>query len=1127
MSVISQVERSAMHHIVSWMKEIIKDENLPFQVEADIELRFFGKKKKFPDILLFTSYPNEVACLIEFKPPVPYDPYDPDIVDNAYNEANRAPGNLYGTCRYFGTWNLNRFVLWDKKQYSADSYLDMVCRPYEVAQARKLDDIKCAHVEESVKKFLKNFLKEFFDIYFDIKPVPALNIDEIFIYRIRTAIDSFFIPISEQIYKAAKSNTKIKRDLRRWFSEQGWLFQDQLDDYERTARQYTYLIVDKVLFYNALRIQEPGLDEIKIDKNVTANKFKKELQKYFDKALKIDYEPIFAENFLETLPLPDSIVPQMVSFIDSLNRKYNFSSIGYEIIGRVFERLIPEKERHQLGQYFTRSDVVDIINAFCIQSANDTVLDPGCGAATFLIRAYGLIKRKSRSKSHKELLRQLYGIDISKFAAHLSMINLTTRELSEKENYPCIINIDFFDVFPEKTIAKKYKIRKPSGGWAEVRVPYVDAVVGNPPYTRQEELESAFEERYKDKLISVIQKDFHITIGKRSGIYSYFFIHGSKFLKDGGRFGFVTPNSWLDADYGKYLQEFFLNTYKILAVIESKLERWFEDADINTCITILEKCKDKEERENNLVRFVQLKAPLNKLVPLASNEQDRWEGVNKFKEKILEKSDYFEDDEMRIYIKSQKDLFLEGYDEDEKIYQGSKWGKYIRAPEIYFKILKNGRDIFVPLKKIALVRRGFTTGANEFFYLNKSDLERLGIEREFWTHKAGQRILENFILVSPKQAAAICINEKDLNKRVLLIHKSKSDLKGMNILKYINIGEEKGFHSRPTCNSRDKWYELPKREPGKVLWQMIHFSRHIVIYNEPHAYVDHNLFELVKIDNPEIYCIILNSTIYALIKEINGRLNLGQGSLKNEGIDIKAMPIIPLNKFSKDQKQRLFCVFQRMKDRPIGSIFDEIGASKSDDVKLYKVKKDRLELDNIIFDILGLSKKERLEVYKAVVDLVKSRIEKAQSVKKRERRSNLNIEIFADNILEETQIKTLKKFPEDYLENVETVEKQLPEGNSAEIGNDLYNGIHVKIGSDIIKCASFEEAKFIRYAVLSGKRVVKIPENKEDLARIINEYDNLVTEIKTEACKLLKEEVQDKKLREKILWEIEKKIFKR
>jgi hypothetical protein len=754
-------------------------------------------------------------------------------------------------------------------------------------------------------------------------------------------------------------------------------------------------------------------------------------------------------------------------------------------------------------------------------------LDPGCGAATFPIRAYSLIRQKNKSKAHKEILKQLFGIDISKFAAHLSMINLTIKDLSEKENYPYIVNSDFFDVFPEQIIKRKYKIKTPSGELAEIKIPHVDAVVGNPPYTRQEEMESAFEEKYKGKLDTVIKKDFHFSIGKRSGIYSYFFIHGSKFLKDGGRFGFITSNSWLDTDYGKYLQEFFLNMHKIIAIIESKVERWFEDADINTCITILERCKDKEERNKNLIKFVQLKVPLKKLVPLTENENERWKYVNKIKEKILEKSEYYEDNEIRIYPKKQEELYFEGYDEDDKSYVGSKWGKYVRAPDIYFRILEKGKGLLIPLRDIAKIRRGYTSGANEFFYLKKSDLEKLSIEKEFWTHKFGKRTINNFVIVSPKEPKGILIKENEIDKRILFIPKDKSEMKGTNILKYIKMGEEKEYNSRPTCKHRTRWYELPERKPGEVLWQMIHFTRHISFYNKSGIYVDHNLFELLSIEQPKICCAILNSTLYALIKEINGRVNLGQGSLKNEGIDIKIIPLIPLDKINKNQKRKLMKIFDEMKSRPIGSIFEEIGTKDPNKVKINDIKRDRLELDNIIFDVLDLTKNERLEVYKGVIDLVKSRIEKAKSVKKKSKKSKIDLELFAENIFEETRFKELKRFPDEYFGDIETLEKELPEGNSAEIENDLFNGLHVKVDGEIVKCGSMEEAKYIKYAVLNSHRIVRIPRRKEDLARIVKEYDNLVTEIKAKAEKILKEEIKDKKLREKIEREISRKIFRR
>jgi len=69
-------------------------------------------------------------------------------------------------------------------------------------------------------------------------------------------------------------------------------------------------------------------------------------------------------------------------------------------------------------------------------------------------------------------------------------------------------------------------------------------------------------EEYKNKLIKKIESEWGLSLGKRSSIYVYFMLHGIKFLKEGGRIGYITSNSWLDVDYGKYLQEFLLKTRK-------------------------------------------------------------------------------------------------------------------------------------------------------------------------------------------------------------------------------------------------------------------------------------------------------------------------------------------------------------------------------------------------------------------------------------------------------------------------------------------------------------------------------------------------------------------------------------
>ena len=124
----------------------------------------------------------------------------------------------------------------------------------------------------------------------------------------------------------------------------------------------------------------------------------------------------------------------------------------------------------------------------------------------------------------------------------------------------------------------------------------------------------------------------------------------------------------------------------------------------------------------------------------------------------------------------------------------------------------------------------------------------------------------------------------------------------------------------------------------------------------------------------------------------------------------------------------------KLTKRPIGSVFEEIGANYPEEVSLDRVKPDRRKLDKIVMEeILGLSEKEQLDVYRAVVDLVKSRIERAKSVKKKTKKGKFDISALAEDILQETKIKELKKFPDEYVTGGDFREMRVPEDDPVEI----------------------------------------------------------------------------------------------
>ena len=136
-------------------------------------------------------------------------------------------------------------------------------------------------------------------------------------------------------------------------------------------------------------------------------------------------------------------------------------------------------------------------------------------------------------------------------------------------------------------------------------------------------------------------------------------------------------------------------------------------------------------------------------------------------------------------------------------YLGDKWGgKYLRAPDIFFTILEKGNGRLVRLGDIAEVRRGFTTGANEFFYLEPlCPGSRPGLLRvrngAGWEGEIEEEFLKP-VIKSPRECRSIIINPEDMRYRIFMCHKDKTELKGTRALKYIEWGEEQEYHLRPT-----------------------------------------------------------------------------------------------------------------------------------------------------------------------------------------------------------------------------------------------------------------------------------------------------------------------------------------
>jgi hypothetical protein len=331
-----------------------------------------------------------------------------------------------------------------------------------------------------------------------------------------------------------------------------------------TRRAAAFVILNQVIFYLALAHNTRLVG--KIGKLNSLD----ELQRDFDHiGTTIDYRAVFGARVVSMLPA--EALDTINSLVENLET-LNFYNIKREILGKIYHNLIPRRIRKRIAAYYTSNTACELLTRLTIQKGGDIVLDPSCGSGGFLISAYNVKKELSAGVAHKKIIDTIYGFDISLFASHLSVINLTQQNLREATNEVYITVDDAFNQHPSDTLellwsppSNKVIATKNGTDSKKVILPRMDVVLMNPPFTRIERLEDS----YKGYLIGKkgILKKFEKYVKGQSGLHCFFLLHVTGFLKAGGRMGAVLPAATFSSEYGETLQPFILDKYQILYLI--------------------------------------------------------------------------------------------------------------------------------------------------------------------------------------------------------------------------------------------------------------------------------------------------------------------------------------------------------------------------------------------------------------------------------------------------------------------------------------------------------------------------------------------------------------------------------
>jgi type I restriction-modification system DNA methylase subunit len=694
------IERQLQGALSTAFTELIKERNLehrlsPYSVieqgRADITLNNSNGKPLF---------------FIELKDPTTRDGktiFNSEVILRELERSQRLDVQYFGLCNFVALTLMDSKKLYDKASVN-DGFFTV-------------EEIKRLGQQENfaVTKITENKLKKIADFYIgkalellDKKTIKANQPDEVFIFKIRKLIDLYAYNVTENIFELYQNDFTINQKITDYCLKQQWNKPSSYTEIENITHIALLMLIAKIIFYKAYQNGKTWqLKEFSVSENIeTAEQLSKWIWLYLAEFKQVtnDFELLIGEetDILYQIPFVSTATIDLVKEIGSAAKDYDFSKLPYDIIGRIFEELIREEERHKLGQYFTPPDVIDLINAFCIPTGKETVLDPSCGSGTFLVRAYQRKWEKTK-QMHPFLLDQVYGIDISGYATYLAMLNLSVRNMNSK-SYPKVLHKDFFYLLPDK----QEEMYNQEGIKSKKLLPQFDAIIGNPPYTRQEEI-NAFNSNAKGNIANLAKELWKTDTSNRTSIYAYFFYHAAQFLKVGGRLGFIVSSSWMDTDFGADLQQFLQKYFHIRAIIESSVERFFPSAEVHTNILLLEKKSPltpeggTDEITSNstfggwgATAFVYLHKPLEQL-------------LKKYKtpENLLETFGKLNTDETDFKINLVPETALATQ---------NKWSIFLKAPEVYHQILAKGKEVFVPLQELAKVRFGMKTGCNEYFY---------------------------------------------------------------------------------------------------------------------------------------------------------------------------------------------------------------------------------------------------------------------------------------------------------------------------------------------------------------------------------------------------------------------------
>jgi len=253
-------------------------------------------------------------------------------------------------------------------------------------------------------------------------------------------------------------------------------------------------------------------------------------------------------------------------------------NFGLEDLIEIFEFVISPKDKVVTGAVYTPKYIREFITKETLKSykprelSNLKIVDFACGCGGFLIDTALYINKKTKKSFIKIFEENIYGVDIANYSVErtkilFNLIAILNGETKDIEKYNLYhgnsLDPDFL-----KEIKRENDIES------------FDIVLGNPPYVCARNIP---EESRK------LLRHWEVCSTGLPDLYIPFFQIGIENLKNTGKLGYITVNTFFKSLNATALRKYFKTNKFFLRIIDFGAEQVFKQKSTYTCLAFIDK----------------------------------------------------------------------------------------------------------------------------------------------------------------------------------------------------------------------------------------------------------------------------------------------------------------------------------------------------------------------------------------------------------------------------------------------------------------------------------------------------------------------------------------------------------